>query len=149
MNRRSFLMLTLSVAVMPLAPVWAAESIHVLKTSGCGCCNAWITHLRKAGFQVTAKDVPMAVLNQEKLSAGLTPELSSCHTARVDGYVIEGHVPAGDIRRLLRERPAAALGLTVPGMPVGSPGMETGDPEAYEVLLFSRDGTTSVYSRYS
>lgn len=148
MNRRSFLMLTLSAAVMPLAPAWAAESVHVMKTSGCGCCNAWIAHLRKAGFQVTAKDVPMAVLNQEKLNAGLTPGLSSCHTARIGSYVIEGHVPAGDIRRLLRERPAA-LGLTVPGMPVGSPGMETGNSEAYEVLLFSRDGTTSVYSRHS
>ncbi len=148
MNRRAFLMLTLSATVLPIVPVRAMEAIHVLKTSSCGCCNAWITHLRKAGFQVTAKDVPMAVLNQEKLNAGLTPELSSCHTARVGGYVIEGHVPADDIKRLLLERPDA-LGLTVPGMPEGSPGMETGETDAYEVLLFAKGGTTSVYARYS
>ncbi|PJI41826.1 DUF411 domain-containing protein [Ferrovibrio sp.] len=148
MNRRTFLMLTLSATVLPIVPARAMEAIHVLKTSSCGCCNAWIIHLRKTGFMVTAKDAPMAVLNQEKLNAGLTPELSSCHTARVGGYVIEGHVPAEDIKRLLRERPDA-LGLTVPGMPEGSPGMETGDTEAYEVLLFSKGGTTSVYSRYS
>ncbi|MEL3891706.1 DUF411 domain-containing protein [Ferrovibrio sp. MS7] len=148
MNRRSFLVLTLSATALPVLPARATDTVHVLKTSSCGCCNAWITHLRKAGFPVTAKDVPMALLNQEKLSAGLTPELSSCHTARVGGYVIEGHVPAVDIQRLLRERPDA-LGLTVPGMPEGSPGMETGKADPYDVLLFAKGGTTTVYSRYS
>jgi hypothetical protein len=148
MNRRSFLTLSAVATLMPLAQARASEAIHVLKTASCGCCNAWINHLRKAGFMVTAKDVPMVVLNQEKVSAGLTPVLSSCHTARVGGYVIEGHVPAEDIKRLLLERPDA-IGLTVPGMPEGSPGMETGDIEAYEVLLFTKGGTTTVYARYS
>lgn len=90
----------------------------------------------------------MASLNQEKINAGLSPELSSCHTARVGGYVIEGHVPAEDIKRLLRDKPAA-LGLTVPGMPQGSPGMETGETDAYEVLLYRAGGITEVYARYS
>ncbi len=150
MNRRHFLTLTASLAGTGMFPALASdvESIHVLKTASCGCCNAWITHLRKAGFQVTSRDLPLAVLNQEKLAAGLTPELSSCHTARVGSYVIEGHVPAEDIRRLLRDKPVA-LGLTVPGMPQGSPGMETGETDFYEVLLFRSGGTTEVYARYS
>jgi hypothetical protein len=147
-NRRSFLMLSTMATLMPLAQARASEAIHLLKTASCGCCNAWISHLRKAGFQVTAKDVPAAVLNQAKLDAGLTPELTSCHTGQIGSYVIEGHVPAQDIQRLLRERPDA-LGLTVPGMPQGSPGMETGETDAYEVLLFRANGTTEVYARYS
>lgn len=148
MNRRTFLMFSTTAVLMPLAQAKASEPVHVLKTASCGCCNAWITHLRKASFQVSAKDVPAAVLNQAKLDAGLKPELTSCHTGRIGSYVIEGHVPAQDIQRLLRERPDA-LRLSVPGMPRGSPGMEAGETDTYEVLLFRTNGTTEVYARYS
>lgn len=120
----------------------------VYKTASCGCCNAWLEHVREAGFEVDARDVSHRELNEIKAEAGLEYGLSSCHTAHIDGYVIEGHVPADDIRRLLEERPEVA-GLTVPGMPVGSPGMEQGDrQDAYEVLTFREDGSTEVFASY-
>lgn len=125
-----------------------AAEVTVYKTETCGCCNAWVDHLRAEGFAVTAHDVSQNELNAEKQAAGLTYGLASCHTAYVDGYAIEGHVPAETIRRLLEERPQAA-GLTVPGMPVGSPGMEHGDRrDPYDVLLFDEDGNTEVYASY-
>ncbi|MFO0688565.1 MAG: DUF411 domain-containing protein [Myxococcota bacterium] len=115
-------------------------TIQVFKTPTCGCCTKWIDHLEAAGFEVAATDLPdLASLKAEK---GVPPELGSCHTAVVDGYVIEGHVPAEDITRLLAERPAVA-GLAVPEMPLGSPGMEHPDPshhQPYEVLAFGVDG---------
>jgi hypothetical protein len=115
-------------------------TIQVFKTATCGCCTKWIDHLRAAGFQVEATDMPdLAGLKNEN---GVPEELSSCHTALVDGYVIEGHVPAQDIERLLAERPAVA-GLAVPEMPMGSPGMEHPDPsrhQPYDVMSFGRDG---------
>lgn len=125
----------------------AGESILVLKTSGCGCCLGWVEHLEEAGFTVEAKDLFMGDLMKERLDAGLKPGLTSCHTGKTAGYGVEGHVPVREIRRLLAERPDAA-GLTVPNMPLGSPGMEYGDPEPYEVLLVHRDGTTEVYAEY-
>jgi hypothetical protein len=113
--------------------------ITVTKDANCGCCNDWIAHLREEGFTVTATD--STKLNQFKAKLGVPRELSSCHTAEVSGYVIEGHVPAGAIRKLLAERPSAR-GLAVPGMPIGSPGMEIDGqpPEPYSVVLFSPDG---------
>ena len=123
------------------------DSILVLKTSGCGCCVGWIEHLEQAGFIVESKDLPNGLLMQEKYAAGLKPGLTACHTGKIDGYVVEGHVPAAEIRRLLNERPDA-IGLAVPNMPVGSPGMEFGTPEPYDVLLVHRDGTSTVYARY-
>ncbi len=127
----------------------AAQEITVYKTATCGCCNAWVEHLRNAGFSVTAHDVGQDQLNNRKQAAGLPYDLASCHTAHVDGYTIEGHVPAADIRRLLEERPDAA-GLTVPGMPVGSPGMEHGDRrDPYDVLIFDEDSNTEVFTSHN
>lgn len=128
---------------------WAAGTIEVLKSASCGCCSSWGKHMREAGFTVTETDLPLADLNAAKVEAGLRPGQTSCHTARIDGYVIEGHVPAREVRRLLDERPDA-IGLTVPDMPYGSPGMgEAGyNADPYDVLLVRRDGTTEVYQSY-
>ncbi|MEQ8603178.1 MAG: DUF411 domain-containing protein [Marivibrio sp.] len=125
-----------------------APTLYVAKSPTCGCCSAWVERMRAAGFNASVQDVSNAWLYQMKARLGVTEALASCHTARIDGYVIEGHVPAADVARLLRERPDA-LGLTVPGMPIGSPGMEMGDHvDAYDVLLIGRDGATDVFARY-
>lgn len=123
-------------------------SVEVWKSPSCGCCNGWVDHLRQAGHTVKTNDTASGILAKIKQQAGLGPDLQSCHTAKVGGYVIEGHVPAEDVQRLLAEKPDA-IGLTVPGMPVGSPGMEYGDDkEPYEVLLVKKDGTTEVFARH-
>lgn len=123
----------------------SGDPVTVYKTPSCGCCDKWVSHLRENGFKVEA--VNLEDLGMVKAMAGVDPQLASCHTARVEGYVIEGHVPADDIRRLLAERPEAR-GLTVPGMPHGSPGMESPHPEPYEVLLIEPDGSTRVFARH-
>ncbi|TBW54889.1 DUF411 domain-containing protein [Marinobacter halodurans] len=124
----------------------AGEAITVYKSPACGCCEAWISHLKENGFDVTAHDT--ADINRIKVDAGLTRNLASCHTAFVGDYVIEGHVPAADIHRLLAEAPQAR-GLSVPGMPIGSPGMEMdGRRDAYQVLLFNQDGQTRPFAHY-
>ena len=124
---------------------WASE-ITVYKSPTCGCCSKWVDHLKANGFDVIAKDVPEVI--PYKIRGGVTPELASCHTAFVDGYVIEGHVPAQDIKRLLLERPKAK-GLAVPGMPVGSPGMEQGSrKDPYDVKLINNEGEATVFSRH-
>jgi hypothetical protein len=125
----------------PAAPEGTEATSHeitVYKTPTCGCCTDWVDHLRANGFTVTVEDYDS--LSAIKFIAGVPRDLESCHTAMVDGYVVEGHVPAGDIVRLLTERPAA-LGLSVPGMPIGSPGMEVPGrtPDAYDVILFGDD----------
>lgn len=124
----------------------AAEVLQVRKTSGCLCCRGWTARMREAGFAVEARDLSMGELTKLKLDSGLPAALASCHTATVGGYLIEGHVPAADIRRLLAERPPA-LGLAVPGMPSGSPGM-AGPSEPYDVLLVGSDGSTQVFARH-
>ncbi|MEQ9574884.1 MAG: DUF411 domain-containing protein, partial [Rhodospirillales bacterium] len=111
------------------AAAFAAE-ITVYKSPYCGCCGAWVTHMKDHGHDV--KTVEMEDLTTIKKMTGVAEALQSCHTAVVDGYVIEGHVPAADVARLLREKPKAK-GLAVPGMPVGSPGMEGPNPEAFDV----------------
>ena len=124
------------------------ETIEVFKTATCGCCHDWIAHLQDAGFAVAAQDLEYVALAELKQTAGVPDALVSCHTGRIAGYVIEGHVPAADIRRLLVERPAA-IGLSVPGMPFGSPGMGPEDQrEAYDVILIGRDGATNVFASY-
>lgn len=130
-------------------PVQAGgRRIEVMSTNGCGCCIAWVKHLEADGYTATVTNLPMADLVQKKMAAGLTPELYSCHTAMIEGYVIEGHVPSIDIDHLLLDRPDA-IGLAVPGMPSGSPGMGEPDPASpYEVLLVRRDSTTDVFSRH-
>jgi hypothetical protein len=127
------------------AEAWAAETpgvVKVYKTPTCGCCNGWVDHLREEGFTVETVDLPN--LGQVKEDLGVDTSLMSCHTALVDGYVVEGHVPASAIRRLLAERPEVT-GLAVPGMPMGSPGMEGPNPEVYQVLTFQRGGGTAVF----
>lgn len=125
----------------PLVEVW--------KDVSCGCCHDWIAHLSANGFEVRAHDVGNVAVRRR---LGVPAELGSCHTARVDGYVLEGHVPAAEVQRLLRERPQG-LGLVVPGMPIGSPGMDTpaygGRRDAYSVLLVGKDGSTRVYASYT
>lgn len=123
----------------------ADPAITVYKTPTCGCCTKWVGHLREKGFEVQTTD--LEDLRMIKSMSGVAPEQASCHTARVDGYVIEGHVPASDIKRLLAERPKAK-GLTVPGMPLGSPGMEHPNPQHYEVLLLDEAGNTRVFAEH-
>ncbi len=124
------------------------RDIKVFKTATCGCCGDWVDHLEASGFSVEAVDVSQSELNGLKERAGLARELASCHTAFIDGYVIEGHVPADDIRELLETAPAVT-GISVPGMPVGSPGMEMGDRlDPYDVVSFTADGEVSVFTRY-
>jgi hypothetical protein len=125
---------------------WADDAtIAVYKSPTCGCCGKWIEHLQANGFDVQPVDA--TDLHLVKSMAGIAPEQASCHTARIGDYVIEGHVPAGDIRRLLTEHPQTR-GLTVPEMPLGSPGMEAPNPEHYKVLLIGEDGSTSVFAEH-
>jgi len=148
LNRRS-LLLSAGAALLGgvVSTTHASEllAIQVYKSPWCGCCGAWVEHLQSHGFTTEVFDVED--LTPVKSHYGVSPKLQSCHTAVVNGYVIEGHVPAQDIKRLLEERPEAT-GLTVPGMPIGSPGMEQGDhQEAYAVLLFGENGI-SIFSQH-
>jgi len=135
-------------ALLTDAKVAKAQAVEVFKSASCGCCTLWMRHLVRSGFSPKWKDLGAAELAQVKTDARVPETLQSCHTAKVGGYVIEGHVPASDIRRLLAERPDA-IGLAVPGMPIGSPGMESGNErEPYDVLLIRRDGTTQVFNSH-
>jgi hypothetical protein len=119
--------------------------ITVYKSPSCGCCKGWVKHLSSNKFDVTVK--PMNDVSPMKIQNGIDRSLWSCHTALVDGYVIEGHVPAADIRRLLKERPAIA-GLSVPGMVIGSPGMDGPNPRRFNTVAFTKEGSTSVFARH-
>ncbi len=125
-------------------PVEASEVV-VYKSPTCGCCNQWVSHLRSNGFTVSIRD--RSNMQPIKQEFGVQPELQSCHTAVVDGYFIEGHVPANEIKRLLSEKTAIS-GLTVPGMPMGSPGMEGQRKDNYAVLTIAPDNSISVYAQY-
>ena len=118
-------------------------TVLVYKSPACGCCSGWVEHLEAAGFKVDARDV--ADLATVKRDSGVPAMMSSCHTAIVDGYVVEGHVPAEQIKRLLAERPDVA-GIAVPGMPVGSPGMEGPNAKPYQVMSFTHDGRSAVFA---
>jgi hypothetical protein len=121
--------------------------ITVYKSPSCGCCKEWVTYLEEEGFAVTSIDHDN--VDQIKVKLGLpSPELRSCHTATVDGYIVEGHVPASDIQRLLAEKPTDILGISAPGMPMMSPGMGSREPKDYDVLSFTATGETAVYSKY-
>ena len=121
-------------------------TVVVYKSPTCGCCEGWIEHLRAAGFQVDARDVPeYAELLKVKADAEVPNQLQTCHTALVDGYVVEGHVPVEQIKRLLADRPDV-VGIAVPGMPMGSPGMEGPSAEPYRVYSWNRDGSGQVYA---
>ena len=138
--------LLIALVSSPGAARAEAPSVRVYKTATCGCCSKWVRHLEEHGFEVDAIDV--ANLGSVKRSNGVPPGLASCHTGLVGGYLIEGHVPASDVHRLLRERPAIA-GIAVPGMPIGSPGMEGPDPETYRVFGFTSDGKISVFATHT
>lgn len=136
------------------SPLLAATSevgspvIEVWKSTTCECCGNWVKHLEANGFTVKVNAASPSMLDQLKKEAGIGDKLASCHTAKIDGYVIEGHVPAADIKRLVAEKPDA-IGLTVPGMVAGSPGMEQGGKsDPYKVLLVKKDGTTEIFSNH-
>lgn len=153
MNRRHFILTViasgLAAATLGRPALASLGQMEVFKSTTCGCCSAWVDHMISAGFETQARDVDQESLGATKARAGITPELSSCHTAFIDGYFIEGHVPAGDVQRFLSERPNA-LGLTVPGMPIGSPGMEMGNQrDAYDTLVVLRDGSTEVFESHT
>ena len=119
--------------------------VEVYKSAQCGCCKFWAEHLEKNGFKVNLHDVDDVPAARKKL--GMPDQYGSCHTARVGQYLVEGHVPAADIKRLLKERPKA-IGLAVPAMPPGSPGMESDAPVPYETLLIGKDGKDKVFARH-
>jgi hypothetical protein len=149
-RRRALLLGTLAIVATPL---WAAPTalplVEVWKSPTCGCCGDWVRYLEAQGFKTKVYDEGNV---KKRAAMGVDLRYGSCHTAVVAGYAIEGHVPAREIRRLLMERPAA-IGLSVPGMPLGSPGMDGpeygGRKDDYAVLLLSKDGRSSVYHAYS
>jgi hypothetical protein len=152
LSRRTALAAGLATGLTALSlPSWAASNrgtVQVWKDPNCGCCKDWVAHLEQAGFKVTVNDTGNTGARKR---LGMPEKLGSCHTGEIAGYVLEGHVPAKDIQRLLREKPKA-LGLAVPGMPVGSPGMDgavyQGRKDPYDVLLVAKNGTASVYQSY-
>lgn len=156
MNRRKLLHTSVALAAATLAGLGLAAQpprpvVEVWKTPSCGCCKDWIKHLQAQGFEVQAHDVSNDRKNAVRQRLGLAEQFGSCHTALVNGYVLEGHVPAREIQRLLKDKPVA-LGLAVPGMPVGSPGMDGpeygGLKDPYDVLLVQRGGAARVFQSY-
>ena len=135
------------VALLGMAPVWAqtTPTVDVYKSPTCGCCGKWIDHMKKNGFKVEIHEVDNIPASRKKL--GMPEKLGSCHTSKVGNYVVEGHVPAQDIQRLLKEKPKA-LGLAIPSMPPGVPGMDIPNSPPYETLLVKADGTTSVFAKH-
>ena len=133
---------TMAAAQVPAKPT----AVEVFKSPTCGCCGKWVEHMRAAGFTVKVSDLGEAELQQIKKKSGVPDAAQSCHTARVDGYIVEGHVPASAVRRLLVER-RKVVGLAVPGMPTGSPGMEIPNVKAqpYDVLSFDAQGNTKTF----
>jgi hypothetical protein len=135
---------TLSSAAPPPQGTAPGTKVVVYKSPSCGCCKKWVDHLQANGFSVEVHDVPDVSPMKEEL--GVPKSLTSCHTAVIGKYVIEGHVPAGDIQRLVKEQPAV-VGLAAPGMPAGAPGMDSGD-EPYQVLSFDAKGKTAVWASH-
>jgi hypothetical protein len=139
--------LGLTVAAQQKPAAVAAPKVTVYKTSSCGCCKLWVDHMKANGFDVQAMDVSSADVRAVSKAAGLKDEDVSCHTAKIGNYTVEGHVPADDIKRMLKEKPAIA-GLSAPGMPQGSPGMEQGSKEPYDVIAFTKDGKSTVFAKH-
>lgn len=136
------------VALLPRRSRAALPDMHVLKDPNCGCCTGWVQIMRDEGFSVTTEETDNAALARVKQASGIPESMISCHTARIDRYVIEGHVPPADIRRLLDTHPEA-VGLAVPGMPFGSPGMgPESEREAFDVHLIRADGSSELFTRY-
>jgi len=134
-----------------LAQTASKPLVEVWKSPTCGCCKDWVKYLQGQGFDVKTYDVSEAAKATKRAELGMAEKFGSCHTALVNGYVVEGHVPAQEIRKLIKERPRA-VGLSVPGMSIGSPGMDGpeygGRKDIYAVLLVQRDGNSSVYQKY-
>lgn len=149
LSRRSLFAIFAAMALFPAAPAFAqGPAVHVAKDPNCPCCKDWIAILQEAGFAVTVEEMEPDALERHKTANGVPVDMRSCHTGVIDGYALEGHVPVADIRRLLDERPVA-VGLAVPGMPYGSPGMGPEEArEAYDVFLIHKDGTTEVFASY-
>lgn len=145
MRRRTFLGIAVAATLVATKVAAAVPVIEVYKSPTCGCCGNWAEHLRNDGFAVNVHAIPD--IDAFRVRTGVPAALASCHTALVGGYVVEGHVPAADIRKLLTERPKG-LGLAVPGMPAISPGMDAPHGPGYEVLLFQTDGATRIYHAY-
>ena len=153
MQRRQLLRAISSLGLV--APIFYFPSfaqtiiVEVWKDPNCGCCQSWVDHLEANGFKVDVRNVGNTAARKR---LGMPEKLGSCHTAKVNGYVLEGHVPAADIRKLLADRPIA-LGLAVPGMPIGSPGMDgpeyKGRKDSFEVLLVQKNGNTESFTRYA
>jgi hypothetical protein len=139
-------MLLAAMLAAPLAAMAGAPLVTVYKSATCGCCSEWIKHLKANGFAVKALDVADPSLHRKQ--AGIPDQYGSCHTGMVNGYALEGHVPAAEIHRLLKEKPKA-IGLAVPAMPLGSPGMEGPRKDPYDVLLIQRNGRATVYKHYN
>jgi hypothetical protein len=137
----------LAGSMTPRAQQNAGPSVDVFKSATCGCCSKWVDHMRQAGFTVHVSDLPEAEIQKIKARYKVPASAHSCHTARVGGFTVEGHVPAGEVKRLLKEKPKVA-GVAVAGMPLGSPGMEVKGvrPQPYQVLTFDLQGATKVYS---
>lgn len=147
MNRSIFSKAILAGALaLPMLASGAEPVIEVYKSESCGCCTGWVDHLKANGFDVKVTNVESPSDYRQKF--GIPQELGSCHSAKVQGYAIEGHVPAADIKRLLKEKPKA-VGLAVPAMPMGSPGMEGPRKDPYDVLLVQKNGSTATYKHYS
>ena len=144
----ALLALTMATGAATPSPMHALEKepvITVYKDPNCGCCNNWVAHLIEHGFRVTEKNT--SEMTEIKRGLGVPEDLESCHTGVVNGYVVEGHVPSADIKRVLKEKPKVA-GLAVPGMPMGSPGMEGSRVDRYDVLSFDKAGKTQVFARH-
>lgn len=138
---------TAAATTAPTGAATGATPIRVYKDASCGCCKSWIAHMQQNGFQVTAIDEPAPTLDSIKQAHGITDATASCHTAEVGNYVIEGHVPADLVQKLVREKPAGVVGLSVPGMVTGSPGMEGPNPQHYTVVALMKDGSTRPYAQ--
>ena len=148
MNRRDFVIGTLAITAIPANVFSMSETLIVYRTETCGCCGEWVKRMISGGLRAEVQFVNDELLKSIKLQLGISTELSSCHTATISQYFVEGHVPVNDIHRLLIERPKAR-GLTVPGMPIGSPGMEMGNTrEPFDTLLVFENGRTEVFKRH-
>ena len=148
MNRRDFVIGTLAITAIPANVFSMSETLIVYRTETCGCCGEWVKSMILGGLRAEVQFLNDELLKSMKSQLGISTELSSCHTATISQYFVEGHVPVNDIHRLLIERPKA-LGLTVPGMPIGSPGMEMGNTkEPFDTMLVLENGKTEVFNRH-
>jgi hypothetical protein len=136
------------VAAASQAPKTAEPAVVVYKSATCGCCGIWVQHLQARGFQATVNNVSDSQLTRVAIESGVPADLQTCHTAKVGGYIVEGHVPAEDIQRMLKEKPAIA-GIGVGGMPMGSPGMEQGGvKQPFNTMAFTKDGKQTVFAKH-